>query len=228
MTTNRALLSLAVLLALPTSAAAQRFAGVIDATGMLPRPAASPTAMPIPGLPMMLASGTVLMAPPAAGFFTPATVPQIAPADAMALNQVVQPVFIPVPVATAPSDITEQELLNAELAAAQRDARVLSPRSAAFLARGMTDITPPIAAPTSGSASGRCQASALRQLRASNVRADNLSFGPTSVTWSTPNETAVVRGSGVLVDAVLGQRRFNYVCDYKVPPAQTRAVVRLQ
>jgi hypothetical protein len=234
MTMKRALLSLAVVLVLPNPAAAQRFAGVMDASGMIARPTVSPTVTPIPGLPTMLAAGTVLIPPERGGFFTPGAVPQPVRADTAALNFVVQPVFFPAPMTVAPSEVIEEEPLDAEaLAAARSDARMLSPRrstsAAGFQARGTTVFAPAVAEPTTGSAIGRCQTAALRQLRASNVQADDLRFGANSTALSTLSDGAEVRGGGILLDADRAQwRRFSYVCDYRGPTAQTRAVVRLE
>jgi hypothetical protein len=228
MTTNRALLSLAVVLVLPTSAAAQRFAGVIDATGMVARPTAPPTATPIPGLPTLIPTAAVLIPPTIPGFFTPRTVPQLPPAEAAVVNNAFQPVFVPTPMMVPPSEVIEEVPLDAEaLPAVSSNARALSPR-ATTRARGTTVFAPVDAAPTVGSASGRCQAATLRQLRASNVNADDLRFAGNSTAMMTLSDGSEVRGSGVLRESGRTQwRTFRYVCTSSGPTAQTRAVVTL-
>lgn len=227
MTIYRALLSLTIVFVLPNPAGAQRFAGIIDATGMVARPAAPPTVTPIPGLPMLLPTGTALIAADRPGFFTPRTPPQVVSGD-VAQNAVVQTVFVPVPVAVAPEVIEDVPLDAEALAAVRSNARALSPpsrtSSAAF--QGAT-VFPPAAA-TTGSSTGRCQTAALRQLRALNVRAADLRFGSNSTSFSTRGDDSEVRGGGLLQNDRGQWRRFRYVCDDRGPTGETRAVVTLQ
>lgn len=232
MTMNRVLILLATAAALPSGAAAQRFAGVIDATGPVTRPLPASTVTPAPGIPMLLPTSAVLVPPTVPGFFTPRATAPVVPATSAAVSYVVQPVFVPV--STASPEVTEDAPLDAEaLAAVPRDARVLEPRrstsTATFQARRATGDASEAAEATTGSAIGRCQAAALRQLRASNVQAADLRFEGNSAAWTTIGGTAEVRGGGILRDTDRGQwRRFSYVCDHRAPSGQTRAVVRLE
>jgi hypothetical protein len=183
--------------------------------------------MPVAGLPRLLSSGGVLAPSSIPAFFTPGIVQELVPQNqnTIVINQA-QPVVLPLPVA---APVVEDAVLAADVLAAERDARVLAPRSPAFYrSRGITEVAPVLVAPTAGIASGKCQAETLQQLRASNVRADDLRFGESS-TSSTTRDVAVVRGNGILLDSDSGRwRRFNFDCDYKVATAQARAVVRLQ
>jgi hypothetical protein len=226
---NRALLSFAGVLLLPNPAGAQRFAGIIDATGMVARPTVSPTVNPVPGLPMLVSTATVFVPADRPGFFTPRSAPQVVTADVASQNGLVQTVFVPVPVAIAPSEVIEDVPVDAEaLAAARSNARALSPPprtpSAAF--RGPTVFAAP--APAIGSSTGRCQTAALRQLRALNVRATDLRFAGNSTSMSLRGDATEVRGGGILQSDRGDWRRFRYVCADQGAAGETRAVVTFQ
>jgi hypothetical protein len=219
MKTNRALLSLAIVLTAPSAAAAQRFAGVMDASGMLSRPTVSATVTPVSGFPSLFSAGTALIPP--AGFYTPAQVPQFLISDAVAPSPAVQTVFVPVPVPAAPTEVIEVPV-NTDALALRR------PRTAAaFREPVMTERTL-VVTESAGGTIARCQTMVLRQLRVSNVLADDLRFDPNRISWSTRGETADVRGGGLLLDANRQQwRRFTYYCEAGAQPAQTRAAVTL-
>jgi hypothetical protein len=230
MTINRTLLSL-VVLALPNTAVAQRFAGVMDASGMVARSVLSSAVTP--SRPLTLLSSSTVLPPPGAGFFTPpGALPQVVFADTTA-RFVVQPVFIAVPVAVAPSEVIDVPLDAEAFAGVRSDARALAPRrstsAATFRTPGTTAFAPVVDEPTtSGSAIGRCQTAALRQLRA-NVRPAELRLGANSTASSRRTDAIEVRGGGILRDEAAGQwRAFRYVCTYSVPTLQARAVVTLQ
>ena len=226
---NRTLLAFAVVLALPTAASAQRFSGVMDATGMVARPAASAGTVVAPGFISTLANGTVIIPPVmGAGFFTPGVVPQLVPVDTTTF---VQQVYVPFAVNVPQNDVVTAAPSDAEaLAIARANSRAISSEltttQAVLRARGPAPVVQTVAELTSGNAVGRCQTAALKQIRASNVRPDDLRFEGNSTGWSRLGNAAEVRGAGTLLDR--GRwHRFRYICDLSSPTAQPRAVVSL-
>ena len=196
---KRALLSL-VVLALPAAASAQRFAGVMDASGVL-RP--EPTSVvPTPPVGSMLSSGVLVIPTGSAGLVNPGVPRTLFPAG-IASPPAPQTVFLP---AAAPF-VPGPTVFAQPRTAVQTDTSGLIE---SLPIRGTAATM--AAAPVVGSASGRCQTGAMRQLRANNIHPEDLRFeGNRTSSWNSI-AAAEVRGGGRLLEN--GRwRRFSYVCD---------------
>ena len=215
MTMKRALLSL-VVLALPAAASAQRFAGVMDASGVL-RP--EPTSVvPTPPVGSMLSSGILVIPTGSAGLVNPGVPRTLFPAGIA--SPLTPQVFLPAaaPFVPGPTVFAQPQVVAAPV---QPDTSALT-QSLPIRGTAATMAATPVV----GSASGRCQTAVMRQFRSNSIHPEDLRFeGNRTSSWNT-TAAAEVRGGGRLLEN--GRwRRFNYVCD-ATSLTRPRAIVNIE